>query len=92
MDGFWDRSRWNLCIANSASEAKQAARKLLQATVETDKKRLWDAGTPRGSAKTELGRQIQRRMGASSVVADHYADQVAENILEEFNPKGEKPN
>jgi hypothetical protein len=26
------------------------------------------------------------------VVADHYADQIAENILEEFDPKGEKPN
>jgi hypothetical protein len=78
---------------NSATDdEKQAARRLLQASVETEKKRLWDAGTPRGTAKTELGRQIQRRMGASSVVADHYADQVAENILEEFDPKGEKPN
>ena len=79
--------------SNSASEQeKQAARKLLQATVETEKQRLWDAEGPRGTAKTELGKQFQRRMGASSVVADHYADQIAENILEEFDPKDEKPN
>jgi hypothetical protein len=78
---------------NSASEEeKLAARKILEATVETEKKRLWDAETPRGTAKTELGKQIQRKMGASSVVADHYADQIAENILEEFDPKDEKPN
>jgi hypothetical protein len=31
-------------------------------------------------------------MGASSVVADHYADQIQENILEEFEPKDGKPN
>jgi hypothetical protein len=53
---------------------------------------LLDAGTPRDTAKTQLGKQIQRRMGASSVVADHYADQIAEDILEEFDPKNEKPN
>ena len=39
-----------------------------------------------------MGKQIQRRMGASSVMAYRYADQVAENIWEEFDPKGEKPN
>jgi len=64
----------------------------LRGAVQSEKKRLCDAGTPKGTAKTELGKQIQRRMGASSVVADHYADQIAENILEDFDPKGEKPN
>ena len=51
---------------NSASEEeRQAARKLLQATVETEKQRLWDAEGPRGTAKTQLGKQIQRTDGAS---------------------------
>lgn len=85
--------RLEALYSNSATEEeKQAARKLLQSAVETEKTRLWDAGALRGTAKTELGRQIQRRMGASSVVADHYADQITENILEEFEPKDEKPN
>jgi hypothetical protein len=71
---------------------KKTAIERLRVAVETEKKRLWDAETPRGAAKTELGKEIQRQMGASSVVADHYADQIGENILEEFDPKGEKPN
>jgi hypothetical protein len=78
---------------NSASDQeKKTATELLRAAIEKENKRLWDAAIPRGTAKIELGKQIQRRMGASSVVADHYADQIAENILEEFDPKGEKPN
>jgi hypothetical protein len=80
-------------FSNSATEReKKTVTGLLRAAVEKEKKRLWDAGTPRGTAKTELGRQIQRRMRASSVVADHYADQIAEKILEEFDTKDEKPN
>jgi hypothetical protein len=73
-------------------QEKKTAIERLRVAVETEKKRLWDAGAPRGAAKTELGKEIQRQMGASSVVADHYADQIGENFLEEFHPKGEKPN
>ena len=73
-------------------QEKKTATERLRAAVETEKKRLWDAETPIGTAKTELGKEIQRRMGASSVLADHYADQIGENILEEFDPTGEKPN
>jgi hypothetical protein len=72
---------------DASKEEKQAAKTLLQLAVIKEKRLQWKTCTAKGLAKTELGRELQQCLNASSVVADHYADVVAERILESLNAK-----
>jgi hypothetical protein len=59
--------------------------------VEHERTRLWE-GQPVDEPATELGRRIAKNMGTSAVVADHYVEAVAKQILEFDDGEDRKPN
>ena len=68
-------------VGSGVGEPKANAGEIIKAAVEHERKRLWTAphdGTP---AKTELGRELQKRLGTVGVVADHYVEIAANEIL-----------
>ena len=64
-------------------------RKVLEA-VEWERKRLWDRRKMKKvrEPKTELGKRLQKSMGASTAMVDRWVDEMAEEILEETDEKG----
>ena len=62
-------------------ERKASVAEIIKTAVEHERKRLWTAphdGTP---ARTELGRELEKRLGTVGVVADHYVEIAAAEIL-----------
>ena len=69
-----------------------ANKALVKAAVERERTRLWKnlpEGTPAG---TELGKRIQKTMGTTGAVADHYVKLAAKRILESDAGEDGKPN
>ena len=67
-------------------------RKKLREAVEGERKRLWDKQKLKKVRKpqTELGKRLQKSMGAATVVVDRWVDEMAEEILEETDGEGPK--
>lgn len=64
----------------------------IRAAVQFERTRLW-ANQPRAKqADTELGRQIQKRTGAPSVLVNRMVREAARKRLESHEGEGEKPN
>ena len=57
--------------------------------VEWEQKRLWDKQKQSKRPETELGKRIQKRTGAATVLVDRWVEELGEKILEEFEPEGE---
>lgn len=68
----------------------ERARELLKQVVERERTRLKDE--PRSEAQTELGRDLQKQLGASAIVADAYVKQRARKILKATSAEKSKPN
>ena len=87
-DFIWDRCYPALraalpddAVGSGVGEHKASVAEIIKAAVEHERKRLWTAprdGTP---ARTELGRELQKRLGTVGVVADHYVEIAANEIL-----------
>lgn len=69
-------------------EGDEYAQKIKQA-VEWEKKRLWQTGKRSKQPQTEMGKRIQKRTGAATVLVDRWVKELGEKILEEFEPEGE---
>ena len=63
----------------------------IKAAVEHERKRLWE-NQPVDEAKTELGKEIGKQMGASGIVADDYVKQMGKTILKSKLGEKGKPN
>jgi hypothetical protein len=68
------------------------SQKQIREAVERERKRLWDNQPPAKPAATELGREIQKQLGAPSVVVDRIARQIASKRLKSKEGEGKKPN
>jgi hypothetical protein len=68
-------------VGSGVGEPKASAGEIIKAAVEHERKRLWTAPHDGTSAKTELGRELQKRLGTVGVVADHYVETAAIEIL-----------
>src|SRR5262249_13138691 len=64
----------------------------IREAVEHERKRLWDKQPPGKEAETALGREIQRQMGTSSVVANRAVRRAAKKRLLSNEGEGKKPN
>ena len=64
----------------------------IRAAVEHERNRLWDKQPPGKDADTALGRDLQRQMGASSVVANRAVRRAAKKRLQSKEGEGDKPN
>ena len=67
----------------SAAEGSDShdSQEQIRRTVERERTRLWDNQPPVKPAATELGREIQKQLGAPSVVVDRIVRQVASKRL-----------
>jgi uncharacterized protein YodC (DUF2158 family) len=77
----------------SLSGAYSAAeKKVIKKAVARERTRLWENQPEGPAAKTELGKRLQKTMGTTGPVADHYVDQAAKRILESDTGEDVKPN
>ncbi len=66
--------------------------KRIRRAVEYERRRLWNAQGRGPAAKTELGRELQKRLGTVGPVADHYVQKLANGIMRGKSGEGGKPN
>jgi hypothetical protein len=71
--------------------SRDAANKIREA-VEHERKRLWHAQKEGTSAKTSVGRELQKRLGTVGRVADRYVELAADQILRTKGREKGKPN
>jgi hypothetical protein len=64
----------------------------IKRAVKHERNRLRGNGPPALSAKTEVGRELQRRLGATGPVADHYVEQFASHLLKSSVGNKGKPS
>ena len=64
----------------------------IRRAVEHERKRLWHARKERTSAKTAIGRELQKRLGTVGPVADQYVEFAADQILRTKGGVRGKPN
>jgi hypothetical protein len=75
----------------SGKHNREAANKIRRA-VEHERKRLWHAQKEGTSAKTAIGRELQKRLGTVGPVADRYVEVAADQILRTKGEEKGKPN
>lgn len=88
LDKAFDAAEWD----DSELDYSEKSRKQIREAVELERTRQWDSQPPVKEAKTELGRQIQKRTGAASVVVDRVVREAAKRRLKSEEGEGEKPN
>ena len=71
--------------------AEQGSKQVRDA-VESERKRLWDSQPPAREAETLVGRDIQRQLGAASVVVNRIVQGAARKRLKSKDGDGGKPN
>jgi hypothetical protein len=64
----------------------------IRKAVELERTRLWSSQPPVKEAQTELGRGIQKQLGAASVVIDRVVREAAKRRLKSKEGEGKKPN
>jgi hypothetical protein len=80
-------------VTSLSGEYSAAEKEVIKKAVEHERKRLWDNQSQGAqTAKTELGRRLQKTMGTTGAVADHYVKLVANRILESDAGEDGKPN
>jgi hypothetical protein len=57
-----------------------------------ERTRLWDSQPPAKEAETALGREIQKQLGAASVVVNRVVQEGARRRLKSKEGEGKKPN
>ena len=81
----WDETGHGLGYSEKGHEQIRKA-------VELERTRLWSSQPPVKEAETELGRGIQKQLGASSVVVDRIVREAARKRLQSREGEGKKPN
>ena len=71
--------------------SKQGRQRVREA-VEAERTRLWDSQPPAKEAETEVGRDIQKQIGAASVVVNRIVQEAASKRLRSKDGEGKKPN
>ena len=66
-------------------------REQIQEAVKLERGRLWDSQPPAKEAETGLGREIQKRIGAASVVVNRIVQEAARKRLKSKEGEGKKP-
>jgi hypothetical protein len=64
----------------------------IREAVELERTRLWDSQPPAKEAETGLGREIQKQLGAASVVVNRIVREAAKRRLNSKEGEGKKPN
>jgi hypothetical protein len=84
-------SRDDVMPTDGGDYSTEGKEKIRQA-VEFEKVRLWRDQPQGPAAKTELGKELQARMGTTGIVADHYVKMRAKRLLKSKLGEDGKPN
>jgi hypothetical protein len=80
-------------VTSLSGEYSAAEKEVIKKAVQRERRRLWDDQPQEGqAAKTELGKRLQKTMGTTGPVADHYVKLAAKRILESDAGEDGKPN
>ena len=79
-------------VSAAEGDDSDVSQRQIREAVERERTRLWDNQPPAKPAATELGREIQKQLGAPSVVVDRIVRQVASKRLKSKEGEGKKPN
>lgn len=86
----WDTANflWEKCYpaldkvrTRYVDDRSRRAKDEIKRAVKHERNRLRGNGPPALSAKTAVGRELQRRLGAAGPVADHYVEQFGSDLL-----------
>src|SRR5215470_4418196 len=75
-------------VSAAEGDDSEDSQKQIRQAVERERTRLWDNQPPAKPAATELGREIQKQLGAPSVVVDRIVRQVASKRLKSKEGEG----
>ena len=79
-------------VSTAEGDDSDVSQRQIREAVERERARLWDNQPPVKPAATQLGREIQKQLGAPSVVVDRIVRQVASKRLKSKEGEGKKPN
>lgn len=79
-------------IKSDPGQYSPVEKEIVRKAVERERTRLWNSSIEGVPAKTELGKRIQKSMGTTGAVADHYVKVAAKRILESDADEDGKPN
>jgi hypothetical protein len=79
-------------LKHLAGQGKREVTKKIRRAVEHERKRLWRLQAENTPARTALGRELQKRLGAVGPVADHYVELAASEILRGKAGENGKPS
>jgi hypothetical protein len=77
---------------DDGSDFSSSGRKQIRDAVELERTRLRSSQPPTKDAETEIGRDIQKQIGAPSVLIDRMVRQAATKRLQTKEGEGKKPN
>ena len=70
----------------------EEGQKQVRDAVESERNRLWESQPPAKEAETLVGRDIQKQLGAASVVVNRIVQEAARTRLKSKDGDGGKPN
>jgi hypothetical protein len=79
-------------IQSDPGEYSPAKKYVIKTALEHERTRLWDNQPEGSAAKTELGKRLQKTMGTTGPIADHYVEVAGKRILESQAGEDGKPN
>jgi hypothetical protein len=80
-------------VTSLSGEYSASEKEVIKKAVQRERRRLWDDQPQEGqAAKTKLGKRLQKTMGTTGPVADHYVKLAAKRILESDTGEDGKPN
>jgi hypothetical protein len=79
-------------VSTAEGDDSDVSQRQIREAVERERARLWDNQPPVKPAATQLGREIQKQLGAPSVVVDRIVRQVASKRLKSKEGEDKKPN
>jgi hypothetical protein len=72
---------------DSLKERSKEYKAAIRSAVELERKRLWGKKRKVKQAKTELGKRLQKELGAAAVVVDRAVERRAKEILKNFKTR-----
>ncbi|MDQ2841600.1 MAG: hypothetical protein M3Y72_11300 [Acidobacteriota bacterium] len=79
-------------LTSGPEEYSDAQKEMTREAVERERTRLWHLQPEGPAAKTQFGKDLQKIMGTTGTVADHYVELATKDLLQSKRGEGKKPN
>jgi hypothetical protein len=87
-----DKAQATAELDEAGLEYSAKGQEQIRQAVELERTRLWNSQKPAKEAETALGRDIQKQLGAASVVVDRIVRDAAKRRLQSKEGEDKKPN